>query len=160
MTGEGWAGFLRHFTQNGYLPGLTILQACFGCTWQGLTYHGSTATLIPGWGGGERLLRLVGHGRAIELAATTRVVNAHEAVQIGLANHVFAGDNLLDESYKMARQIIVNQPQSVAAYKELFRQYDGLDSSEARQLERKKFIELWDTETRRAAFRKVNEGSN
>jgi len=49
-TTYGWAGFLRYVTKNGYLPGLTVLQAGFGCTWQGLPKTGG-GTLIPGWGG-------------------------------------------------------------------------------------------------------------
>lgn len=113
--------------------------------------------LIPGWGGGERLLRLVGYGRAIDLITTTRVVNAQEAVQIGLVNRVIPTENLLEEAYEIARQIIRNHPQSITAYKQLFRQYGELSPQEARKLERDKFVALWDTETRREAFRKANQ---
>lgn len=113
--------------------------------------------LIPGWGGGERLLRLIGPGWAMELTATARVVDSDEARLIGLVNRVVAGEELLETAYQTARQIAQNSPQSIAAYKQLFRQYPSLTPQQARQLERETFVELWDTEERRQHFKQAND---
>ncbi|MGQ4600932.1 enoyl-CoA hydratase-related protein [Nocardia sp. R6R-6] len=52
-----------------------------------------------------QLTRLIGYGRAAELSFTGRVVGAEEAVRIGLANRIVAGDRLLDEAFTVARAI-------------------------------------------------------
>lgn len=52
--------------------------------------------VIPGYGGTQRLARLVGKGRAMELILTADLIDAHEAYRIGLANKVTAADQLLD----------------------------------------------------------------
>ena len=53
--------------------------------------------IIPGWGGTQRLPRVVGIGRAKELIMTGRLVDAEEAHRIGLVNEVFPPEELLDE---------------------------------------------------------------
>lgn len=50
--------------------------------------------LIPGYGGSQRLPRLVGEGRALELCMTGRAIDAEEALRIGLVNRVVEGDPL------------------------------------------------------------------
>jgi enoyl-CoA hydratase/carnithine racemase len=59
------------------------------------------------------LSRLVGPGRAAELAFTARNVGPDEAVRIGLANRVVPGDTLLDEARGLARSIAANSPSGV-----------------------------------------------
>ena len=53
--------------------------------------------IIPGWGGTQRLPRVVGIGRAKELIMTGRLVDAEEALRIGLVNAVFPPEELLRE---------------------------------------------------------------
>ncbi len=58
--------------------------------------------LIPGFGGTQRLSRLVGRGRALELVLTGNMISAEEACIMGLVNKVFTGDDLMDEVMKIA----------------------------------------------------------
>lgn len=57
-----------------------------------------------------QLTRLVGPGRAAEIAYTARLVEAEEAVRIGLANRVVESDALFDEAVALAQQIATNSP--------------------------------------------------
>lgn len=62
--------------------------------------------LIPGFGGTQRLPRLVGPGRAKELIYTGRNVKAEEAVAMGLGNAVVPADTLIDEAFNMMKLIV------------------------------------------------------
>ena len=64
-----------------------------------------TLGLIPGWGGTQRLSRLVGKSMAKELCLTGRVIDAVEAKELGIVNHVFPQETLMDETLKTARKI-------------------------------------------------------
>src|SRR4029077_11064515 len=54
--------------------------------------------LIPGYGGTQRLVQLIGKGRALELLMTGGIIDANEAKQLGLVNHVTPADKLLEET--------------------------------------------------------------
>lgn len=57
-----------------------------------------------------QLTRLVGPGRAAEIAYTARMVYADEAVRIGLANHIYPSETLMDEAIALGRSIAMNSP--------------------------------------------------
>jgi enoyl-CoA hydratase len=61
--------------------------------------------LIPGWGGTQRLPRLVGQGRAMELLMTGDPIDAAEACRIGLVNRVVPPDALMDTARTLARTL-------------------------------------------------------
>ena len=61
--------------------------------------------ILPGWGGTQRLPRLVGKGKALELLLTGEMIDAAEALRIGLANRVVPADQLLAEAQTMAAKI-------------------------------------------------------
>lgn len=61
--------------------------------------------LIPGFGGTQRLARLVGKARAKELCMTGRIITAQDAFAMGLATRVFPAEILMDETLKIARTI-------------------------------------------------------
>lgn len=69
--------------------------------------------VIPGYGGTVRLPRLVGRGRALELLLTGGMIDADEALRIGLVNKVVAQETLLDEARAMARTITQMGPVAV-----------------------------------------------
>src|SRR3954469_12624648 len=62
--------------------------------------------IIPGYGGTQRLPRIVGLGHALELITTARVVDAQEALRIGLVNHVLAPADLMPHAEKVAGEIM------------------------------------------------------
>ena len=71
--------------------------------------------IIPGYGGTQRLPRLVGPGRALELILSARNVKAEEAERIGLVNRVVPQAELLNEAVKLAQAILKNGPLAVEA---------------------------------------------
>jgi len=60
--------------------------------------------LIPGWGGTQRLSRLIGIGRAKELIMAGGQIDAQRAYEIGLVNKIFPADQLLEETKKFAKK--------------------------------------------------------
>ena len=71
--------------------------------------------IIPGYGGTQRLTRLIGLGRALELILSARRVKADEAAALGIVNRVFPREQLLDETIKIAESMLKNGPLAVAA---------------------------------------------
>jgi enoyl-CoA hydratase/carnithine racemase len=69
--------------------------------------------IIPGYGGTQRLARLVGKGRALELVLTGEMITAREALRIGLVNEVTPPAELLARAQAIAEQIISNAPLAV-----------------------------------------------
>jgi enoyl-CoA hydratase len=84
----------------------------------------------PGWGGTQRLPRLVGKGIASELIFTGRRIKADEALRIGLVNSVHEPDMLMEFAHELARSIAANSPSAVRASKRLIaRAWDGHPAS-------------------------------
>jgi enoyl-CoA hydratase/carnithine racemase len=69
--------------------------------------------IIPGAGGTQRLPRIVGLAKAKELILTGRRIDAGEALTIGLINHIFPADQLMDQSRKLAQEICQGGPIAV-----------------------------------------------
>ncbi|MGB4775075.1 MAG: enoyl-CoA hydratase-related protein [Daejeonella sp.] len=74
-----------------------------------------TLGLIPGYGGTQRLTRLVGKGKAFELILTADMISAKEAEQIGLINHVTAREELLIKAEAMMQKILSRSPLAVSS---------------------------------------------
>jgi enoyl-CoA hydratase len=66
--------------------------------------------IIPGYGGTQRLPRLVGQGRALEILLTGEMIHADEACRIGLVNEVLPAGELLPRAEALAHKIIANAP--------------------------------------------------
>jgi enoyl-CoA hydratase/carnithine racemase len=83
-------------------------------------------SVLPGAGGTQRLARLVGTGRAIELILTGRFLDAAEAREIGLVTSVVPGPKLLDEVRAVADRILAKGPLAVRLAKLIVR--TGMDA--------------------------------
>ncbi|MDT0294423.1 enoyl-CoA hydratase/isomerase family protein [Mesonia ostreae] len=64
--------------------------------------------VIPGYGGTQRLPQLVGKGRAMEMIMTAGMIDAKQALQYGLVNHVTTADELMELATKTAHKIMRN----------------------------------------------------
>ena len=81
--------------------------------------------ITPGFGGTQRLARLVGPGMAKQLIYTAKNIKADEALRIGLVNAIYTQEELLETAKKMAKGIAKNAPIAVRACKKAIN--DGLD---------------------------------
>ncbi|MEA3361991.1 MAG: enoyl-CoA hydratase-related protein, partial [Thermodesulfobacteriota bacterium] len=95
--------------------------------------------VIPGFGGTQRLARLIGKGRAMEMIFTGAMIDADEAYRTGLANKVVPLDQLLETATKMAATIISKGPYAVRLAKEAVRNGLELDLDRANQYEAELF---------------------
>lgn len=69
--------------------------------------------ITPGFGGTQRLPRLIGSGPAKELIFTGMNIDANEALRLGLVNRIYPADILMDEARNLAHKIIANAPLAV-----------------------------------------------
>ena len=102
--------------------------------------------LIPGGGGTQRLCRLIGYGKTMEMVLTGEMVNATEALEIGLVNKVVSANDLEDSTMSMARSIATKSPHTIKVAKRAVRASLELPFSEGVLTERSEFVALFDTE--------------
>ena len=98
--------------------------------------------VIPGFGGTQRLTRLVGRGRAKELIFTARIITAEEALRIGLVEKVVPADKLIEEANKLADLIVSKGPLAVQYAKEVINRGADLDLRNANGYEMTAFAAL------------------
>lgn len=91
--------------------------------------------LIPGYGGTQRLPRLVGKGRALQLLLTGEIIDANEAYRIGLVNRVVPAAGLLPEATTVMMSILANAPLALAQCIEVVNRGDGASLDDALSLE-------------------------
>ena len=88
--------------------------------------------LVPGYGGTQRLPRLVGKGRALQLILTGETISAQEAYRIGLVNEVVPAASLIDRAETILKQIAANAPIAVKFSLEAVNK--GLETSQSEGL--------------------------
>lgn len=103
---------------NGYAlgGGLELAMACHLRVASDNARMGQPETslgLIPGYGGTQRLAKLIGKGRAFELIFTAKMIDADAALRYGLINHVVASSDLLDTCITLAHSILKNSPVAI-----------------------------------------------
>jgi len=105
--------------------------------------------ITPGFGGTQRLVRLIGVGKAKEMLYTCAQIGAEEALNIGLVNAVYPAEELMPAAEKMAQKIARNAPIAVRATKKAAN--DGLqtDMDTAIAIEAKLFGSCFETEDQR-----------
>jgi len=102
--------------------------------------------IIPGWGGTQRLARLVGKGKAIELILTGDMITAQEAYRLGLVNKVVPAGAVLKEARGLARKIVSKSKLPVAAALRAISGGLQVPIEEGLQIEAEEFGNLEDTE--------------
>src|SRR6266481_559553 len=143
---------------NGYAlgGGLELAVACdmiFASENARLGLPEVTLGVTPGFGGTQRLVRLVGKLRAKEMIFTGDWVDARRAYEIGLVNAVVPGEKLLDHCRSVAQKIAQKGPLAVARAKRLVERGYDMTLRAANRQEAESFALLFDTEDRREGMR-------
>lgn len=99
--------------------------------------------ITPAWGGGQRLLRLVGYPLAMEWLSTGRVLRGPQAFEQRLANRLVPPGETLETALSIASEIATRDPQAVRAVKQLLQVGQRAPLSEALASERSLFPDLW-----------------
>ena len=105
-----------------------------------------TLGIIPGYGGTQRMARLLGKGKALELILTGDRISAHDAERIGLVNKVVPADQLMATAEEMARKIASRGPLAVRAAIEAVMSGSDMPFEEGQVLEATLFGLLASTE--------------
>ena len=105
--------------------------------------------ITPGFGGTQRLARLVGPGMAKQMIYTARNIKADEAFRIGLVNAIYTQEELLPAAEKMAAGIAKNAPIAVRNCKKAINEGLDLAMDKAVELEEKLFGDCFETEDQR-----------
>ncbi|MGE5189056.1 MAG: enoyl-CoA hydratase/isomerase family protein [Gemmatimonadota bacterium] len=102
--------------------------------------------IVSGWGGGPRLVHLVGRSRALRLMLTGELIKAPEALAIGLVDRVVPADRVMEEAMELARSIAANAPLAVRAYKRLVQMTARVPLDAAIAFETELFGPVWASE--------------
>ena len=102
--------------------------------------------IIPGAGGTQRLPRVVGKYKAMEMILTGKSISADEAYRIGLVNHVVPPESLMEEAKKIATDIATKPPISIRSAKEAILRAQDTTLEVGLEFERKAFYMLFATE--------------
>jgi enoyl-CoA hydratase len=101
--------------------------------------------VIPGFGGTQRLTRVIGMARTKELVYTGDIIKADEALRLGIINKIFTPETLMEEAIKTAKKIAKNAPIAVAYSKKVINKGLSMDMAQAVELESQTFASLFGT---------------
>ena len=102
--------------------------------------------LLPGWGGTQRLPRIVGKGIANEIILTGMNISAERAYEIGLVNKVVKKDDLISNCNEIAEAIIRNSPNAINESIKLINMSSNIDLKSGLEIEAKRFSDLFETD--------------
>jgi enoyl-CoA hydratase len=102
--------------------------------------------LIPGYGATQRLVRLIGYGKTMEMVMTGEMIDAKEAYRIGLANHVCSPEMLREFTLDMARLIASKSSNTLRVGKQTIRAALDVGLTEGVAIEAEAFASLFDSE--------------
>lgn len=108
--------------------------------------------ITPGFGGTQRLARVIGVGKAKEMIYSARNINADEAYRIGLVNNVYPLEELMPAAKKLASIIAANAPIAVRNCKKAINDGLQVDMDEAIVIEEKLFGDCFETEDQKAGM--------
>ncbi|MFV0363337.1 MAG: enoyl-CoA hydratase-related protein [Suipraeoptans sp.] len=101
--------------------------------------------ITPGFGGTQRLARVVNIGMAKELIYSCRMIDASEAVDLGIVNHVYKSEDLMSEAMKLAGKIASNAPIAVRNSKKAINKGGELEIESAVEVEEQLFGKCFET---------------
>jgi enoyl-CoA hydratase/carnithine racemase len=98
--------------------------------------------IIPGWGGTQRLYRIVGKAKALDMILFSKRLDAKDALEIGLVNQITAPENLMDMSLEFAENLSKRPPLAVRCVLKAISAgiYEGLDQGLAMESEGSKVV--------------------
>ena len=102
--------------------------------------------IIPGAGGTQRLTRLVGEGRAMEMILTGRMVKAEEGLQYGILNFIFTPDELEEKTMEIAKKITEKSPYAIERAKQSVKSVSNMKLKEGLKFEREMFLECFNSD--------------
>lgn len=147
---------------NGYAfgGGMELALACdfrfvVSGTLMGLTE--TSLAIIPGAGGTQRLPRLIGQAKALELILTAKRITSEEALEYGIVNNVVEREELLNASTRFANEMLANGPLAIQQAKFAIKQGMGVDIQTGLQIERKAYEVIIPTEDRLEALAAFSE---
>jgi enoyl-CoA hydratase len=117
----------------------------------------TSLAIIPGAGGTQRLPRLIGQARALELILSARRLTSEEALQYGLLTKAVPQEQLLEESLKLAGEMLANGPVAIQQAKFAVKQGMNADLQTGLQIERKAYEVTIPTEDRMEALQAFSE---
>ena len=109
--------------------------------------------IIPGFGGTQRLPRIVGTANAMELILTAQTINAARALEIGLVSHVYAPEELMDKAMELANAIAANAQVAVRQSKAAIRRGLQTDMTTGAAYESEAFGLCFATEDQKDAMK-------
>ena len=116
--------------------------------------------LIPGGGGTQRLCRLIGYGRTMEIVLSGGMVPAEEAMRMGIVNSIVPPEQLDSVTMDLAQEIARKSPYTTKVAKRTVRSALDLPFSEGVLMERSEFVALFDTEDKEIGVRAFLERSD
>lgn len=104
--------------------------------------------LIPGYGGTQRLSRLVGLGDALFMVLTGQMIDATEALRIGLVQKVVEPNTLLSQAKSIASKIVENGPIAIKTAKKVIRKGFSIEIDRGFELETESFSKMFENDGR------------
>ena len=102
--------------------------------------------IIAGWGGTQRLPKIVSKGKAIEILTSGKIYSAEECFEIGLVDDVFEPNKLMDKSLERAIEISQNSPKAISKTLEMINLSYDLKTKEGFSIESIEFGKLFEEE--------------
>lgn len=129
---------------NGYALGGGC-EVALGCDWMVASENAMFGQpeinlgIMPGFGGTQRLMRAVGKRLAVDMCMTGRMIDAQEALRVGLVNQVCAADALMDTVLKQASTLKSKAPIALNLIKQVMREGENIPLEHGCGLEREMF---------------------
>lgn len=145
---------------NGLGPGLELALACdirIGTEGACFGLPAVSEGSIPSAGGTQRLPRLVGQGRAMEMILTGEMIDAREALRIGLINRAVPSGELLAAATMLAREIASRSPLAVSYVKEALHKGMDLTLEQGMRMELDLYLLLFTTSDRQEGITAFKE---